>query len=364
MLLPYSLIRPLFFSLDAETVHNLTLKTLQWSQNTWISKLVLQQSLVRDPLQLMGLEFPNRVGLAAGLDKNASVIDAFAALGLGHIEVGTVTPLAQDGNPKPRIFRLEKANALINRLGFNNKGVEVFLDNVQKAHIRDVNHQARSPVVLGLNIGKNALTPIERATEDYLKAFEAVYPHADYVTVNISSPNTKNLRSLQSDDALDALMGALAHRRESLRAQTGKRVPLLIKIAPDLDEEQITLLARTFKKHAPSDASARQGDWGIICSNTTLSREGVNGMARADETGGLSGAPLLKRSNAVLAQLRQAMGEHFPIVGVGGIMSGQDAKEKIAAGADLVQIYSGLIYQGPRLIKDIALALQLQRTRP
>ncbi len=358
MLLPYSLIRPLFFSLDAETVHDLTLKTLHWTQNTWISKLFLEQSLVSDPLELMGLVFPNRVGLAAGLDKNASVIDAFAALGMGHIEVGTVTPLAQDGNAKPRIFRLEKAHALINRLGFNNKGVDIFLDNVQKAQIRNPHSKQRSPVVLGLNIGKNAITPIERATEDYLKAFEAVYPHADYVTVNISSPNTKNLRSLQSDEALDALMGALAERREVLRNQTGKRVPLLIKIAPDLDEEQITLLASTFKKHAPSDRSARQGDWGIICSNTTLSRQGVEDVESSKETGGLSGAPLLHRSNAVLAQLRQAMGEHFPIIGVGGIMGAQDAREKIAAGADLVQIYSGLIYQGPRLIQDIAYALQ------
>jgi dihydroorotate dehydrogenase len=361
MLLPYSLIRPLFFSFDAETIHDLTLKALHLTQNTWVSKLFLEQNLVSDPLKLMGLEFPNRVGLAAGLDKNASVIDAFAAFGMGHIEVGTVTPLAQSGNPKPRIFRLEKAQALINRLGFNNQGVEVFLDNVQKAHIRNPNGKKPSPVVLGLNIGKNAQTPIERATEDYLKAFEAVYPHADYVTVNISSPNTKNLRTLQADDALDALMGALAERRELLQRQTQKRVPLLIKIAPDLDESQITLLASTFKKHAPIDSSARQGDWGIICSNTTLSRQGVQDMALSGQAGGLSGAPLLHPSNAVLSTLRQAMGEHFPIVGVGGIMGAQDAREKLKAGADLVQIYSGLIYKGPRLIEDIALALQSDR---
>jgi dihydroorotate dehydrogenase len=306
----------------------------------------------------MGLSFPNRIGLAAGLDKNASAIDAFAAMGLGHIEVGTVTPLPQDGNPKPRIFRLEAANALINRLGFNNKGIDVFLANVQNAHIRDPQATQASPVILGLNIGKNAVTPIESATQDYLKAFESVYPHADYVTVNISSPNTKNLRTLQSDEALDALMSALEERREGLRASTGKRVPLLIKIAPDLNEEQIALLASTFKKHCVFDASAKQGDWGIICSNTTLSRQGVEGQASAQETGGLSGAPLLKPSNAVLSQLRQAVGEHLPIIGVGGIMSAEDAKEKIASGADMVQIYSGLIYKGPQLVLEIAKALQ------
>jgi len=358
MLLPYSLIRPLFFSMDAETVHDLTLKTLHQTQDTWWSKMFLHQPLVSDPLQLMGLSFPNRVGLAAGLDKNASAIDAFAAMGLGHIEVGTVTPLPQDGNPKPRIFRLEQANALINRLGFNNKGVDVFLSNVQNAHIRKPQGPQTSPVILGLNIGKNAVTPIESATQDYLKAFEAVYPHADYVTVNISSPNTKNLRSLQSDEALDALMSALEERREVLKAATGKRVPLLIKIAPDLDPEQIALLASTFKKHCSVDASAKQGDWGIICSNTTLSRQGVEGHVASRETGGLSGAPLLKPSNAVLSQLRQAMGEHFPIIGVGGIMSGEDAREKISCGADMVQIYSGLIYKGPELILEIAKALQ------
>lgn len=363
MLLPYSLIRPLFFSLDAETVHDLTLKSLRLSQNTWVSRLLLQQSMVRDPLRLMGIEFPNKVGLAAGLDKNASVIDAFAALGLGHIEVGTVTPLPQDGNPKPRMFRLEQANALINRLGFNNKGVEVFLDHVQRSHVRAQPGRNSSPVVLGLNIGKNALTPIENATDDYLKAFEAVYPHADYVTVNISSPNTKNLRTLQSDEALDALMSALEERREVLRARTGQRVPLLIKIAPDLEESQIQLLASTVKKHAPIDASARQGEWGIICSNTTLSRAGVEEIPSAQETGGLSGAPLLQRSNAALAQLRHALGEHFPIIGVGGIMSGEDAKSKIAAGANLVQIYSGLIYKGPRLIQEVAQALSTAEQR-
>jgi dihydroorotate dehydrogenase len=358
MLLPYSLIRPIFFSLDAETVHDFTLKALRATQNTLWSRLLLTQPMVHDPLSLMGLQFPNRVGLAAGMDKNASAIDAFAAMGFGHIEVGTVTPLPQVGNPKPRIFRLEEAHALINRLGFNNKGVEVFLENVQKAHLKQQPSSNPTPSILGLNIGKNAITPIENATQDYLKALEAVYPYADYVTVNISSPNTKNLRTLQSDQALDALMGALAEYRERLTSRTGKRVPLLIKIAPDLDHAQIHLLANTFRKHCPIDKSAKQGDWGIICSNTTLLRQGVQGLAFSEETGGLSGAPLLNSSNAVLAQLRQAIGEHFPIVGVGGIMGGEDATSKINSGADMVQIYSGLIYKGPELVTEISKALK------
>ena len=347
MLLPYSLIRPLFFSFDAEKVHDFTLRTLKFTQNTWVGQWLLSQPVVNDPIQLMGLEFPNRVGLAAGLDKNASAIDAFASMGFGHIEVGTVTPLPQEGNAKPRIFRIEEAQALINRLGFNNKGVAVFLDNVQKARIKTHPLSRSTPMVLGLNIGKNAITPMESATQDYLKAFESVYPYADYVTVNISSPNTKNLRSLQSDDALDALMGALQAHREILQARHGKRVPLLIKIAPDLNAEQILLLASTFKKHCATDQSAKQGSWGIISSNTTLSR--------------LSGAPLLNPSNAVLSQLRQAMGPHFPIIGVGGIMSGEDALLKISSGADMVQIYSGLIYKGPQLVNEIALALKGQK---
>ena len=358
MLLPYSLIRPIFFSLDAETVHDVTLKTLKLTQNTLWGRLLLTQPMVHDPLSLMGLQFPNRVGLAAGMDKNASAIDAFAALGLGHIEVGTVTPLPQVGNPKPRIFRLEEAHALINRLGFNNKGVEVFLENVQKSHLKKQPSSNPTPPILGLNIGKNAITPIENASQDYLKALEAVYPYADYVTVNISSPNTKNLRTLQSDEALDALMGALAEHRERLTSRMGKRVPLLIKIAPDLDHAQIHLLANTFKKHCPTDKSAKQGDWGIICSNTTLLRQGVEGLAFSQEAGGLSGAPLLNASNAVLAQLRQAIGEHFPIVGVGGIMGAEDAKSKIKSGADMVQIYSGLIYKGPELVTEISKALK------
>ena len=358
MLLPYSLIRPIFFSLDAETVHDFTLKTLKLTQNTLWSRLLLSQPMVHDPLSLMGLQFPNRVGLAAGMDKNASAIDAFAAMGFGHIEVGTVTPLPQVGNPKPRIFRLQEANALINRLGFNNKGLDVFLENVQKARFKNHLSCNHIPMVLGLNIGKNALTPIENATQDYLQALEAVYPHADYVTVNISSPNTKNLRTLQSDEALDALMAALAEKRERLRSRIGKRVPLLIKIAPDLDHAQINLLANTFKKHCPTDHSAKQGDWGIICSNTTLSRNGVEGLASSKESGGLSGAPLFNSSNAALAQLRQAIGEHFPLIGVGGIMTAQDAKIKIENGADMVQIYSGLIYKGPKLVREISSTLK------
>lgn len=390
-LLPYPLLRPFLFCLDAEKAHDLALAQLERLQHSPLRAL-LQQPRVADPITLAGLRFPNRVGLAAGLDKNARCIDAWGALGFGLVEVGTVTPLAQAGNPKPRIFRLPQSQALINRLGFNNDGLAAFVANVRRSHLRaqrssgaagasgghatsgtsatsaisaasaisgspdspGVNgaNGAAPALVLGLNIGKNAATPIERASDDYLTALEAVYPHADYVAVNISSPNTQNLRALQSDAALEQLLAALAQRRAELSAASGVRRPLFIKIAPDLEAEQIEAIATALLRH---------GMDGVIATNTTLSRSAVQGQAHADEAGGLSGAPLLHASNAVVRALRQRLGPHFPIIGVGGILSGADAISKIEAGADLVQLYSGLIYRGPALVLEVAQALQRSR---
>ena len=355
--LSYALLRPWLFGMDAETAHEKTLHALASTQNTPLQWAYAQKQ-VQDPLVLAGLRFPNRVGLAAGLDKNAQCIDALAALGFGFVEVGTVTPKAQPGNPKPRMFRLPQAHALINRLGFNNEGLAAFVQNVQKARCRQ---QQPSPMLLGLNIGKNASTPIEQAADDYLTCLEGVYPYADYVTVNISSPNTQNLRSLQSDEALEALLTALAAKRQVL-AQTHKRlVPLFIKIAPDLDTDQIGLLASTLRRLCMTGEQVKDNAWGLIATNTTLSREAVKGLPHADETGGLSGAPVRDKSNAVIRQLRAALGPHFPIIGVGGILSGADAVAKIEAGADVVQIYTGLIYRGPALVQEAAQALQRAR---
>jgi len=356
-LLPYSLVRPLLFAFDAEVVHEHTIDLLAKTQHTpW--RLAYQQTRTEDPIELAGLTFPNRVGLAAGLDKNARCIDAWEAMGFGFVEVGTVTPVGQPGNAKPRMFRLPAANALINRLGFNNEGLPAFLANVQQAQFRQA---STSPMLLGLNIGKNAATPIENAADDYLICLDGVYPHADYVTVNISSPNTKNLRELQSDEALDALIGTLAKRRAALAQQHNKQVPVFIKIAPDLDSAQIAVIAATLKRHCVNEGQrACESSWGVIATNTTISREAVQGMAHADETGGLSGQPVFEKSNAVIRQLRAAMGPDFPIIGVGGILSGSDAVAKIKAGADVVQIYTGLIYKGPALVKEAALAIRDQ----
>lgn len=339
---PYALARPFLFGLDPETAHDLTLATLARVQHTPL-QWAYRRPLVNDPVSVAGLRFPNRVGLAAGLDKNARCIDGLGAMGFGFVEVGTVTPKAQPGNPKPRMFRLPEAGALINRLGFNNGGLEAFVSNVQRASFRQ---QGR---ILGLNIGKNAATPIEQATNDYLTCLDGVYPHADYVTVNISSPNTKNLRALQSDAALDALLGALAERRERLAATHQRRVPLFVKIAPDLDPAQVDVIAATLRRH---------GMDGVVATNTTLSREAVQGLNHGTEAGGLSGAPVLAMSNRVIAQLRSALGPSFPIIGVGGVMSADDAVAKISAGANLVQIYTGLIYQGPQLVMDAANAIK------
>jgi dihydroorotate dehydrogenase len=345
-LLPYALARPFLFGLDAETAHDITMAGLTATQGTPLTWAYCN-GRIDDPITLAGLTFPNRIGMAAGLDKNARAIDGLGAMGFGFVEVGTVTPLAQPGNPKPRMFRLPAANALINRLGFNNEGLDAFLANVKKAKFRSINLQ--NPMILGLNIGKNAATPIENATDDYLICLRGVYPHADYVTVNISSPNTKNLRALQSDDALDALLGAIAAERTVLRQKHGKSVPIFIKIAPDLDAAQIDVIAATLLRHKMD---------GVVATNTTLSREAVKGMQHADETGGLSGAPVLQASNQVIRQLRTALGKDFPIIGVGGVMSAADAVSKIDAGADVVQIYTGLIYKGPDLVKDAAQAIK------
>ena len=346
-LFPYALARPFLFGLDPETAHDLTMASLARTQGTPLSALYCG-TRVSDPVQLAGLNFPNRVGMAAGLDKNARCIDGLAAMGFGFVEVGTVTPKAQPGNPKPRMFRLPEAHALINRLGFNNDGLDAFLANVQKSSVRKPG--AKSTLLLGLNIGKNAATPMENAVDDYLICLDGVYPHADYVTVNISSPNTKNLRALQSDEALDALLGRIAERREVLARQHGKHVPIFVKIAPDLDDAQIEVIAATLKRHAMD---------GVVATNTTLSRDAVKGLRHAEEAGGLSGAPVLEASNRVIGQLRAALGKGFPIIGVGGVMSGLDAVSKIKAGADVVQIYTGLIYKGPALVAEAANAIKI-----
>jgi dihydroorotate dehydrogenase len=348
-LVPYGLARRVLFSLDPEAAHELTMAGLARLQGTPL-QWTYCAARVDDPIELAGLHFPNRVGLAAGLDKNARCIDGLGAMGFGFVEVGTVTPLAQPGNPKPRLFRLPQARALINRFGFNNEGLASFVENVKSSSFyrqRQSPNAAKVPLpmLLGLNIGKNAATPIERATEDYLACLDGVYPYADYVAVNISSPNTKNLRSLQSDEALDSLLGAIAHRRQALAAQHGKQTPIFVKIAPDLDASQVDVIAATLRRH---------GMDGVIATNTTLSRDAVKGLAHADETGGLSGAPVLAMSNRVIGQLRAALGPGFPIIGVGGVMSADDAVSKIRAGADLVQIYTGLIYHGPKLVKQAA----------
>ncbi len=347
-LIPYALSRAVLFRLDPEAAHDLTIDMLARTQNTPLA-CTYSSTRVDDSVTIAGLTFPNRVGMAAGLDKNARCIDGLGAMGFGFVEVGTVTPLAQPGNPRPRMFRLPQANALINRMGFNNDGLDAFLANVQRATFRK---KAGPPMLLGLNIGKNAATPIEKATDDYLIGLAGVYPHADYVTINISSPNTKNLRALQSDEALDALLAAIAARREQLAQQHGKRVPVFVKIAPDLDEEQVKVIAATLLRH--------QMD-GVIATNTTLSREAVQGLPHAQEAGGLSGAPVLEASNRVIRQLRAALGPDYPIIGVGGILSAQDALSKMEAGADLVQIYTGLIYKGPELVKAAALAIKNRR---
>jgi len=334
----YPLVRPLLFALEPETAHHVTLRSL-----ALLSRVGLPPAAGSAPAacarEVMGIRFPNPVGLAAGLDKNGEYIDALARLGFGFIEVGTVTPRPQPGNPRPRMFRLPAARAVINRLGFNNDGVDRLVENVKRARYRGV---------LGINIGKNFDTPLERAAEDYVACLRKVYPLASYVTVNVSSPNTEDLRRLQGAAELDALLSALKAEQRALAARHGKAVPLAVKIAPDLERPQIEAIAGSLRKHA-IDA--------VIATNTTVTREGVAGLPHEHETGGLSGAPLAARATSVVRQLAQALSGALPVIGAGGIMSGADAREKVAAGASLVQLYTGLIYRGPALVRECVAAL-------
>ncbi|MDO6426900.1 quinone-dependent dihydroorotate dehydrogenase [Thalassotalea sp. 1_MG-2023] len=334
----YSAIRKVLFQMDPETTHDFTIKALK---NTGASLLNFpyKQTVSEKPVQVMGIHFPNPCGLAAGLDKNGECIRAFDDMGFGFVEVGTVTPRPQPGNEKPRIFRLEEANAIINRMGFNNKGVDYLVDQVRKAKFRGV---------LGINIGKNKDTPEENAKDDYIHCMHKVYNYATYITVNISSPNTPGLRELQYGDALNALLSALKAEQLSLARQFDKYVPIAVKIAPDLTEEEIHSIAECL--------IANEID-GVIATNTTLARDKVSHLAHGNEAGGLSGAPVKDKSTEVIRILAKALDNKLPIIGVGGISSGQDAKDKIEAGAKLVQVYTGFIYQGPELVKDIVRAL-------
>lgn len=338
MMNTYSLIKPLLFQFDAETAHDLTLKSLKYAEKTGLLKLY-PVAPVCQPRQVMGITFPNAVGLAAGLDKNGAVIDGMAALGFGFIEIGTITPRPQPGNPKPRLFRVKEAQGIVNRFGFNNLGVDNLIENVKAANYKGV---------LGINIGKNFDTPNERAVEDYLICMRKVYAYASYITVNISSPNTKNLRALQEKEALSDLLGTLKQEQLKLAQTYGRYVPVALKIAPDLELEQVHEIADLLMAHN-IDA--------VIATNTTLARDMVQGMQNANETGGLSGAPVREKSTRVIQQLSQRLQGALPIIGVGGILSGADAVEKIAAGASLVQVYSGLIYKGPKLVHEICKSL-------
>ena len=328
----YSLLRPTLFSLDPEDAHGLTLSGLDLAQR--LGLLGLLPRATDRPVRVMGIDFPNAVGLAAGLDKDGVHINALAALGFGFIEIGTVTPRPQSGNPKPRLFRLPQARAIINRMGFNNLGVDNLVKNVEASGFKGV---------LGINIGKNKDTPNDHAVDDYLSCLDKVYAHASYVTVNISSPNTQNLRELQKDEALDALLSAIKLRQSELAQQHGKYVPIALKIAPDLDDAQIAAIAALLMMHR-IDA--------VIATNTTIARQGVAGLPHAEETGGLSGAPVRAASTRVVRELARHLNNEVPIIGVGGILSGDDAREKIDACASLVQLYSGLIYRGPALVRE------------
>ena len=335
----YRLLRPALFQLDPETAHHLTLGSLNALYSLGLSGIIAPHPAA-DPRTVMGLVFPNPVGLAAGLDKNGNCIDGLAALGFGFIEIGTTTPLPQPGNPKPRLFRLPRANAIINRMGFNNDGVDKLVENVRRADYRGI---------LGINIGKNAATPIEKAADDYLICLRKVYAYASYVAVNISSPNTKHLRQLQDENALNSLLAQLKAEQRKLADTHGKYVPLVLKIAPDMEAEQIAAIARLLMQHRID---------GVIATNTTLSREGVENLPHAEESGGLSGAPVRDKSTAVIRQLAAELRGALPIIGVGGILSGVDAAEKIRVGAALVQIYSGLIYRGPELVAESCAAIR------
>ena len=334
----YALARPLLFCLPPESAHRCALSALRQ-----LDRLGLAPAPPRAPADcgrtVMGIRFPNPVGLAAGLDKDGEYIDALARLGFGFLEIGTVTPRPQTGNPRPRMFRIRAARAIINRMGFNNHGVDHLVENVKRARYRGV---------LGINIGKNFDTPLERAADDYVTCLRKVYPYASYVTVNVSSPNTANLRRLQGAGALDALLAALTPERRELAAKHGRTVPLAVKIAPDLDRLQVETIAGLLRRHAV-DA--------VIATNTTVTRDGVAGLPHEHEGGGLSGAPLAARATSVVRQLAQALAGELPVIGVGGIMTAPDAREKVAAGASLVQLYTGLVYHGPALVGECIAAL-------
>ena len=329
----YTLLRPLLFKLDPESAHRVTFRAIEQARKFGLLKTV---SIPCQPRTVMGLNFPNPIGLAAGLDKNGEYLDALAALGFGFIEIGTVTPRPQPGNPAPRIFRIPEARALINRLGFNNHGVDQLVENVKRSAYGGI---------LGINIGKNFDTPLEKAVDDYLTGLQKVYRYASYVTVNISSPNTQNLRQLQAADALDELLGRLKSEQAGLAQRHGKYVPMAVKIAPDLDEMQIQAIAALLMKHRID---------GVIATNTTITRTGIEHLPQAQESGGLSGAPLTQRATTVVRQLHCLLQGAVPIIGVGGIMSADDAHGKLTAGASLIQLYTGLIYRGPDLVKEIA----------
>lgn len=330
----YGLAQAALFNLDAELSHELTMWFLKHSQHN-VLKNTYAQNVPNKPVECFGIEFPNPVGLAAGLDKNGECIDAFAAMGFGFVEIGTVTPKPQAGNDKPRLFRLKDAKGIINRMGFNNKGVDYLVEQVKQSQFNGV---------LGINIGKNKVTPEEKALDDYLICLEKVYPYASYVTVNISSPNTPGLRNLQYGEALDSLLVGLKSGQEKLSEQHGKKVPMLVKIAPDLTSEEIQSIADSLRKAEVE---------GVIATNTTISRDNVEGLRYAKEAGGLSGLPLQEKSLQVTKELAQALQGELPIVSVGGIDSAESAQARLDAGASLVQCYSAFIYQGPELIRNI-----------
>jgi len=336
----YPLIRKALFIADPETAHGLALEGLRLGYGVGATHLLCKTKSL--PVTVMGLEFPNPVGMAAGMDKNGDYIEALGSLGFGFIEVGTVTPRPQPGNPKPRIFRIQKANAMINRLGFNNKGVDHLVKQVKKHRYKGI---------LGINIGKNFDTPNDKAADDYLTCLEKVYPHADYITINISSPNTKGLRELQDTEQLNSLLAILNNRRLELADEFQKRVPLVVKVAPDLEDEQIPRMAEVVIQNEFD---------GLIATNTTISRDAVKGMRHADEQGGLSGAPVKEMANHVLAEFRAHLPAGIALIGTGGITNGEDAAEKIQLGAELVQFYTGFVYKGPDLVGDCLKAIEAQ----
>jgi dihydroorotate dehydrogenase len=336
----YSLLRKALFIADPETAHGLALEGLKLGHGVGATGMLCRT--ISQPVTVMGLEFPNPVGMAAGMDKNGDYIDALGSVGFGFIEIGTVTPRPQVGNPKPRVFRIEKANAMINRLGFNNKGVDYLVKQARKHSFNGI---------LGINIGRNFDTPNEKAADDYLICLEKVYPYADYITVNISSPNTKGLRDLQQAEQLNKLLGTLNKKRLALASECQKRVPLVVKVAPDLDDDQIPGIAE----------AVIQNDFdGLIATNTTISRDAVKGLRHAEEPGGLSGEPVRDKANHVLAAFRAALPDRVALIGTGGIFQGKDATEKVRLGAQLVQFYTGFVYKGPDLVEDCARAIQAQ----